>query len=78
MRCYMSTFMCAGNTLQGECERNPQYMRGHDEWPGNCRMSCGACQVPAYMRDKQYNRKQVGPVGIASDMIRCSVTMASD
>ena len=22
-------------------------------------MSCGACQVPAYLRDKHYNRKQV-------------------
>ncbi|XP_052189671.1 probable prolyl 4-hydroxylase 6 isoform X2 [Diospyros lotus] len=34
---------CAGWAAAGECARNPLYMVGSDDAPGNCRKSCRVC-----------------------------------
>lgn len=34
-----------------------QYMMGYEEWPGNCKMSCGACTPPAHVRDRYLSER---------------------
>lgn len=41
------------------CSRNPKYMSGEEEWPGSCRLTCGACKVPPHVSKKAFNKKQV-------------------
>jgi hypothetical protein len=36
---------CSSWAKSGECDRNPQYMRGDDGHLGRCRASCKACEA---------------------------------
>lgn len=33
-------------------------MRGEEEWPGSCRLSCGTCKVLPHIAKKAFNKKQ--------------------
>jgi prolyl 4-hydroxylase len=55
--------MCATWAEAGECDRNPDYMRGDmSSGLGSCRRSCGVCE-PCAARDaacRARNRERAG------------------
>lgn len=46
-----------------------QYMLGYEEWPGNCKLSCGACSPPAHVRNRFLSERSSAALLAAAETV---------
>lgn len=55
--CHDHNPRCDTWALQGECGANSRYMIGAGEWPGFCRVACGACTPAPHLRSTTLSKR---------------------
>jgi hypothetical protein len=44
-------------------------MLGYEEWPGNCKLSCGACSPPAHVRNRFLSERSSAALLAAAETV---------